>query len=249
MNEKVLDEICDLLKEEVSFQHECQKRKERREIRRRKEEKKAFTIAILAVLIPSMAAVVMAIVFLFATNKDTNLQLVIETEPMIQVMEENRAVPTPTVSPSAPQVNISIQAEDMEVVIVNNGLYCSEGDKLLFEQILAAESYSFWSESDLLSLATVIVNRVKHPDFPDTFGEVLREDRQFATYANGRYKDAVITDECIWAVEAALNGETNLNSDVLWFCTKEYYDSTSDDDFFKSLDHVYTCRNVYFFEE
>jgi len=119
----------------------------------------------------------------------------------------------------------------------------------LFEKIMAAESYWFWKESDVLSLATVVVNRVLSDEYPDNLRDVLTQENQFATYANGRYRDAVVTDECRAAVNAALRGERNLNMDVLWFCTKEYYNSPDVSNFFLNLEHVYTCRNVFFFEE
>lgn len=125
----------------------------------------------------------------------------------------------------------------------------TEDVKLLFMQIMAAESYQFWSYEDILSLATVVINRYNAPEseFPDDFYEILTQKKQFSTYANGRYLTANITDECRQAVEAALMGEVNLNSDVKYFCTKEYYESYPEDDFFKGLNHVYTVKNIYFF--
>jgi hypothetical protein len=125
----------------------------------------------------------------------------------------------------------------------------SEDEILLFEQILAAESFSYWQYEDMLSLATVIINRYNSDKFPNSIQGILTQRNQFETYSNGRYKTAIVTDECRMAVQDALNGKTNLNSNVMWFCTKGYYDSSSKYDFFKKLEHVYTCRNVYFFTE
>lgn len=134
---------------------------------------------------------------------------------------------------------------------VNNHVYpCTKSEQRFFEQILAAESNKNWSYQDMLSLATVVINRYNNSDFPNSFDEIFKEDIQFETFSNKSYLDAVVTDECRNAVEDALNGKTNLNSDVLYFCTKGYYDSCANDDFFKTnVKHVYTCRNVYFFEE
>ena len=126
----------------------------------------------------------------------------------------------------------------------------TDDERWMFEHVIAAESYPFWKYDDILSLATVVMNRVQNDEqFPDTLWDVLTQNNQFETYQNGRYLEAVVTDECREAVEHALRGEVNLNSDVLWFCTKDYYESADENDFFSGLRHVYTCRNVYFFEE
>lgn len=126
----------------------------------------------------------------------------------------------------------------------------TEEEKLLFMQIMAAESYSFWTYDDILSLATVVINRYNSSDFPSTFEGILTQKNQFTTYSNGRYLEVEITDECRAAVEAALKGEVNIDSNIMWFCTEDYYNNIcKNGDFFKSLTHVYTCRNVYFFQK
>lgn len=119
----------------------------------------------------------------------------------------------------------------------------------LLERIIAAEGASHWGYSDYLSLATVIINRYNSEDFPSDFYEILSEDLQFETYSNNRYQTVSVSDECKRAVEDALQGKVNLNNEVMWFCTKDYYDTCGPDDFFKTLEHVYTCRNTYFFTE
>ena len=151
-----------------------------------------------------------------------------------------------------PQIITSHQAASIEDVVYAKPAYIydiSDEDRLFFEQIMAAESYSYWRTDDVLSLCTVVVNRVNSKDFPNTFRAVLEQGKQFETYANGRYLNVEITDEVREAVDLALRGEVNLNSEVMWFCTKEYYENSSRNDFFRTLDHVYTCRNVYFFTE
>jgi len=148
----------------------------------------------------------------------------------------------------------SNEVEELEEVIEEDPyLYdISDEDRLLFEQIISAEAYSFWSEEDCLALASVIVNRVNCDwYFDDTFREVLVEPTQFETYSNGRYLEVEVFDAARNAVDRALRGETNVNSDVLFFCTEEYYETLDnpEEDFFLTLgDADYQVRNVLFFE-
>lgn len=143
----------------------------------------------------------------------------------------------------------SLNKEATEKYVYN----ISEDDKLLFKKIISAESYSFWSYQDCLSLATVVINRLNSETFPhsSSIREILTTKSQFETYSNGRYNEVDITKAADDAVEAVLKGKTNLNSNVMYFCTAEYYDVCSTYDFFKSNldDPVYQVRNVLFFEE
>lgn len=127
----------------------------------------------------------------------------------------------------------------------------SEEDKLLFKQIISAESYDFWSEEDCLSLASVIINRYNSESFPHSGSiyEVLTTPLQFETYSNGRYLEVPISDSADYAVEAVLRGQVNLNSDVMYFCTEEFYETCSTNNFFYTIgEPVYQVRNVLFFE-
>ena len=139
--------------------------------------------------------------------------------------------------------------EEVEEYVYN----ISDEDKLLFKRIISAESYGFWSYQDCLSLATVVTNRLDSESFPhsDSIREILTTKNQFETYSNGRYLEVEITEAADEAVEAALKGNKNLNSDVMYFCTSEYYSVCSSKDFFKSNlgEPVYQVRNVLFFEE
>lgn len=144
--------------------------------------------------------------------------------------------------------------EELECLAANPeempGVYpCTEEEKELFMKVISAEGYSFWNYSDYLSLVTVVLNRYESSDFPDNFHDILMSRKQFEVVGNGRYLDAEITEECRLAVEDGLNGKRNLNHDVLWFCSRDYYENCGDDDFFKTLEKVYACRNIYFFEE
>jgi spore germination cell wall hydrolase CwlJ-like protein len=126
----------------------------------------------------------------------------------------------------------------------------SSADTLLFQQIVMAECYSYFTEEEMLMIASVIRNRVESNIFPDTVREVLTQKKQFETYTNKRYLSQEINVNCEKAVSRALKGDTNIPEDILFFCTKEYYNSCSDDDFFKTLTNVpeYNFRNVMMFK-
>lgn len=127
---------------------------------------------------------------------------------------------------------------------------CSSYEEELFANVMSAEGYGFWSYSDYLTLATVVMNRYEAVDFPNSINDVLMQPLQFEVVGNGRYLQTEPTQDCRQAVSDALCGKRNLNKKVKWFCTKEYYESAPEDDFFKtSLKKVYMCRNLYFFEE
>ena len=243
MEEVRIEELTQLLQEEIDFKSRQRERQLRR-IKKEKEEKEKrnrimFNFLFVTAVASVTASLIVTVITLFHYKSDVYTIVA----PNVELVIEDISEPAEKEEIVAANPAVVVQAENVVVTTEGNNT------RDFFEQVMAAESYEFWSEQDVLSLATVVMNRVNNPDFPDTVEEVLMQDRQFTTYLNGRYKDAVVTDECKQAVDAALSGKTNLNSNVLWFCTKEYYDNMPEDDFFRSLNHVYTCRNVYFFEE
>lgn len=128
----------------------------------------------------------------------------------------------------------------------------SEEDRLFFEQIISAEAYSFWTTEECLALASVIINRVESTDRDfanvNTIREVLEQDKQFETYSNERYLTVPVSDSAKEAVDLALQGKTNVAEDVLFFCTEEFYETTSENSFWqKNLEERTNVRNVVFF--
>lgn len=73
----------------------------------------------------------------------------------------------------------------------------SEDDKYLLARMIMAEAESEPLEGQAL-VGLVILNRVKHPDFPDTVEEVIFEPGQFTPVYNGRW-DAVEPDTASWS--------------------------------------------------
>lgn len=183
---------------------------------------------------------------------DLDSQIVLEVE---QKILDNMFLST-GVEDVLSEENIEVYpVENRAIEATSEYLYdISDEEVLFFKQIMAAESYSFWTYDEILSLATVVINRFSSEIGAfeyDSFHELFTDGVQFSTYIDGRYKTAEITEACDRAVEDALRGKRNLNERVMYFCTKEYYDSCSNSSFFKSglNQPVYQVRNVLFFEE
>lgn len=259
-NEERCVEIAGMLEEEIAFQQRKKARAakiKRRIMQKRRQQARLLIGSIVAIVLLGSVGIGFGLSSLLSNNQVT-VTVIPEAEPILtEVVSTKGDIVAAQVVIEAPKADTVVVNELVATtesvqapVISKTRVYeCSIDDQELFEAIMAAEGYEFWSYNDTLTLATVVINRLNNPAYPDTIREILEQSKQFESYANGRYKDAVVTDDCKRAVEDALCGKTNLNSDVLFFCTKEYYESCPEDDFFRSLEHVYTCRNVYFFEE
>ncbi len=56
-----------------------------------------------------------------------------------------------------------------------------------------------------VAVAEVILNRVESENFPDTVEEVIKQDGAFSTWGNGSVESAPFDDECLEAVQDAVN--------------------------------------------
>lgn len=231
-------------KEEYQYQQERLAR--RRKWARRKKEAQARMI-IKAVMAGAIVLIV-ATAFLIGMNMGKKRN---EIQPIIP-----QIVRIPMENSQGPMVEQLIEISTIEEIPQSIPMPVSEPVFLypvtaqevqMFEGIVAAEGAHNWEYADYLTIATVIINRYNSSSFADNFYDILTEDLQFDTYANGRYQTVNVSEACRQAVWDALNGKVNLNSEVMWFCTKNYYDNCKKNDFFRTLNHVYTCRNTYFF--
>ena len=56
-----------------------------------------------------------------------------------------------------------------------------------------------------VAVAEIILNRVESENFPDTVQEVIKQDGAFSSWGNGSVEAAPIDDECLEAVQDAVN--------------------------------------------
>ena len=56
-----------------------------------------------------------------------------------------------------------------------------------------------------VAVAEIILNRVESENFPDTVEEVIKQDGAFSSWGNGSVEAAPLDDECLEAVQDAVN--------------------------------------------
>ena len=106
--------------------------------------------------------------------------------------------------------------------------FSEEELKLLFHVVQAeiGDEYSFGQKANV---ASVIFNRLKYEEFPNTLLEILTSD-QFASISDGRYKTVEVSDITIQACEYAFQIEDTTNG-CLFFDSNNVlkYDFTFND--------------------
>ena len=82
--------------------------------------------------------------------------------------------------------------------------YISLDDFELMGKTVFAEAKTEEFEGQV-AVAEVILNRVESKDFPDTVEEVIKQDGAFSSWGNGSVETAPLDDECLEAVQDAVN--------------------------------------------
>ena len=82
--------------------------------------------------------------------------------------------------------------------------YISLDDFELMGKTVFAEAKTEEFEGQV-AVAEVILNRVESKDFPDTVQEVIKQDGAFSSWGNGSVEAAPLDDECLEAVQDAVN--------------------------------------------
>lgn len=82
--------------------------------------------------------------------------------------------------------------------------YISLDDFELMGKTVFAEAKTEEFEGQV-AVAEVILNRVESEDFPDTVEEVIKQDGAFSSWGNGSVEAAPLDDECLEAVQDAVN--------------------------------------------
>lgn len=230
------------------------KRKERQRIAANKRETKKLVIL---VTISGAILFTTTLQLLAKTNDnvltDNTVKPVIVEEKEISDSKENLMVEDNSINED---VTIEEDIENVEIIEVATPNYTygnlevSNLDIELFERIVMAESYEYFTEDEMLKIASVIRNRIESDIFPDTIHDVITQDIQFETYSNARYSEVVPNEACKNAVKRALFGDTNISTKILYFCTSEYY-QVETNGFFHSLNNVSGAnfRNVMMFTE
>ncbi|NLZ49886.1 MAG: cell wall hydrolase [Clostridiales bacterium] len=97
----------------------------------------------------------------------------------------------------------------------NKQVYLSDDDIYLISQVICAESAGEPFEGKV-AVASVILNRLIHPEFPDTVEGVIKQKSAFSCVKNGVIK-VKPTDECYKALYTALKGNDPTNEAVFFY--------------------------------
>ena len=97
----------------------------------------------------------------------------------------------------------------------NNKVYLSDDDIYLIAQIIFAESAAEPFEGKV-AVASVILNRLVHPEFPDTVEGVIKQKGAFSCVRNGVVQ-AKPTADCYKALQTALKGKDPTNEAVFFY--------------------------------
>lgn len=133
-------------------------------------------------------------------------------------------VETMPLPPSHQKVIDALKAEIHETRHWDEGCYddtiqLTQEDAWLLMQIASAEALN-QGQQGMVDVMTVIVNRVRSDDFPDTVLGVVSQEGQFDSFKNGSYLTAEITPECHLAL-ATIEKNMNLDTGIVAFETAE----------------------------
>ena len=75
-----------------------------------------------------------------------------------------------------------------------------------------------------VAVGAVIINRLRHPDFPDTLMEVLTQEDQFEPMSNGRFAGIdKANDECLEAARQAVYGKDPTGGALFFYNHRKSY--------------------------
>lgn len=237
--------------EEVRLQKEREVRRMKRLARQRKIRNRRIAALSLAIALLTGASLCV-----FAQENTKSKTKTIAVEEFVEVKEVNEQTTTQSsyIIVEVPEEVISEMEKVEETSYTYHAIEISDDDIELFERIVMAECYDFFTEDEMLIIASVIRNRVESSSYPNTVRGVITEKNQFETYSNGRYLEVTPNDKCKRAVERALKGDTNINQKIEYFCTAEYYQKEAtfakNKQFFHSLENhdYWNFRNVMLFK-
>ena len=173
--------------------------------RRRERKRKRIRMTVLSV------AVAVVILLLTAAVKRNDGGQQVETHEEVKNDEamssctQNANTLTGAAVPEQEKEFEEVYIEGMVPVYGREGIdYISLDDFELMGKTVFAEAKTEAFEGQV-AVAEVILNRVESENFPDTVEEVIKQDGAFSTWGNGSVEAAPLDDECLEAVQDAVN--------------------------------------------
>lgn len=126
----------------------------------------------------------------------------------------------------------------------SSGKYSKKEIEIL-ERIVEAEATGGDVKSKTL-VANVVLNRVKHKNFPNSIEGVVFQKKQFSPIRDGRYYSVSVTKSTKEAVERAIDGE-DYSEGALYFAARKRANKKSMRWFDKNLDNLFAYGGHEFF--
>lgn len=105
-------------------------------------------------------------------------------------------------------------SNDSDISVPEKDYTATASDLELFAALIECEAGSTNYEG-MLAVASVVVNRMKHSNYPDTLRGVIFQSGQFPPAHNGKVDRVLkrgIKNSCLQAAQDALNGKNNVGS-------------------------------------
>lgn len=144
-------------------------------------------------------------IFLTAEAKETELT---ETTSLITTNQE------PTTEATTESLTHSISTTAVQTTECITIITTVDNDVYLLAQLIHAEAGDECSDEHKLYVGQVVLNRVKHPDFPDTIQGVIYQNGQYHCVTNGAINN-IPSERSLKAAKALINGFT-VNEEVIW---------------------------------
>jgi hypothetical protein len=134
---------------------------------------------------------------------------------------------------------------------------CSDKERLLFEQIVAAEAHPTWDYDGYYLIAQTVMNQLADGYWGNTLTDVLTYKDNYSVYTSGRYLQVPVPDLAREAVNEVLQGTMPISlydygreqlESIRYFCTASHL-RNNPDGFHATLDKVIKYGSVIFFTE
>lgn len=179
-------------------------------MKKRQRERKRKRIRMM--VLPVMVAVVVLLLTAVASRDDGRQQgEAHERIKSIEMMSSRTRIAETLTGVAVPEQEkefeewVKPHIEGMVPVYGRAGIdYISLDDFELMGKTVFAEAKTEEFEGQV-AVAEVILNRVESENFPDTVEEVIKQDGAFSSWGNGSVEAAPLDDECLEAVQDAVN--------------------------------------------
>lgn len=162
-----------------------------------------------------------------------------DREPSAKTTVKSEPIPEPV--EAAPMATETLPASTPEPTRKPSAF--SRKDGYLLMKIAMAEAEDEDTEGKALVMR-VVLNRVRHKEFPDSIKKVIYQEKQFSPISNGRFDRVEPNKDCKKALDMIAEDEWDESEGALYFESKS--DSTWHED---NLRFLFRHGNHYFYTD